>query len=600
MALAPVVVCLSRTGEKTARRIAGILNCGMHGLAGRTGRADIMIDDVASHLRSLFVAGTPIIGVCAAGILIRVLAPFLAGKSADPPVIAVAEDGSVVIPLLGGHRGANRIARRLAVGLDCPAAVTTAGDISLGVALDEPPSGWTLANPEHAGSAMSDLLAGAGARVMGENIFDLVSRPDGGVSLVATEQAEPGHEGRLVYHPARFVLGVGCSRGCETGELAELARSVLASTGVATGSIACVASLDLKADEPAVFELADSLDVPLALFSAVELEAESHRLANPSKAVFREVGCHGVAEAAALAVSGDAGQLVVEKTKSKNATCALARSQTPVTSIPGRRRGSLAVVGLGPGPAEWRTPDVTRMIARADEIVGYDAYIDLLGSLAAGRARTGFALGEERERCRYALERAGTGRQVVLVSSGDAGIYAMASLVHELLDRATAEDGLSDAARRVEVVCLPGVSAMQAAAARAGAPLGHDFCAISLSDLLTPRDVILGRIRAAAEGDFVVAFYNPSSRQRRGLIPVARDILLEHRPADTPVILARSLGRSGERLAYATLGELDVDETDMLTTVLVGSSQSRSFQLGGRTRVYTPRGYRTGGEARSP
>ncbi len=597
MALAPVVVCLSRTGEETARTIAGVLDCNTHGLSGRTGRADVMFDDTARHLQSLFVAGHPIIGICAAGIIIRILAPFLTGKLTDPPVLAVADDGSAVVPLLGGHRGANRIARRLAGRLGCPAAVTTAGDVSLGVALDEPPPGWKLANPEHASAAMADLLAGAGARVEGENIFELESRPDGGVSLVATERAEAGHTGRLVYHPVRFVLGVGCSRGCETGELAKLANSVLASSGVATGSIACVGSLDLKADEPAVYELADSLGIPLALFSAAELEAESHRLANPSEVVFREVGCHGVAEAAALAVSGDTGQLVVEKTRSSNATCALARSRAPLTSIPGRRRGSLAIVGIGPGRAEWRTPEVTRMIAQADEIVGYDSYIDLLGPLAAGCARVGFALGEERERCRYALERAGTGRMVVLISSGDAGIYAMASLVYELLDPATAGNGLSDSARRVEVVCSPGVSAMQAAAAKAGAPLGHDFCAISLSDLLTPRDVILRRIRAAVEGDFVIAFYNPSSRQRRSLIPAARDILLEHRPADTPVILARLLGRPGERLTYTTLDDLDVDETDMLTTVLVGSSQSRSFQSGGRTRIYTPRGYRTGGEA---
>ena len=600
MALAPVVVCLSRTGEETARKIADILDCGFHGLARRTESADVMFDNAADHLQSLFVAGTPIIGVCATGILVRVLSPFLSSKSTEPPVLAVAEDGSAVIPLLGGHRGANRIARHLAENLGCHAAVTTAGDVSLGVALDEPPPGWRLANPEHAGAAMADLLAGAGARIEGENVFDLESRPDGRISLVATEQAEPADKGKLVYHPVQFALGVGCSRGCEAGELAALADSVLARSGIAAGSIACVASLDLKADEPAVFELADSLDVPLSLFSAAELEAESHRLANPSEVVFREVGCHGVAEAAALAVSGEAGRLVVEKTRSKNATCALARSRTPIISIPGRRRGSLAIVGLGPGHAEWRTPEATRMIARADEIVGYDSYIDLLGPLAAGCTRTGFSLGQEQERCRYALERAGAGRQVVLVSSGDAGIYAMASLVHELLDRATEGNGLSDAARRVEVVCAPGVSAMQAAAARTGALLGHDFCAISLSDLLTPRDVILRRIRAAAEGDFVIAFYNPSSRQRRGLVGAARDILLEYRPANTPVVLARSLGRPGERLAYVTLAELDAGGTDMLTTVLVGSSRSRSFQVGGRTRVYTPRGYETRGEACSP
>jgi cobalt-precorrin 5A hydrolase/precorrin-3B C17-methyltransferase len=150
---------------------------------------------------------------------------------------------------------------------------------------------------------------------------------------------------------------------------------------------------------------------------------------------------------------------------------------------------------------------------------------------------------------------------------------------------------VSDAARRAEVVCAPGVSALQAAAARAGAPLGHDFCAISLSDLLTPREDILKRIRAAAEGDFVIAFYNPVSRRRRTLLAEARDILLQHRPADTPVLLGTDLGRPDESLRYRRLDALEVDEVDMLTVVLVGSSASRLAELGEGPRMYTPRGY---------
>ncbi len=155
------------------------------------------------------------------------------------------------------------------------------------------------------------------------------------------------------------------------------------------------------------------------------------------------------------------------------------------------------------------------------------------------------------------------------------------------------QGGISPAARRAEVISAPGVSALQAAAARAGAPLGHDFCAVSLSDLLTPREDIVRRIRAAAEGDFVIAFYNPVSRRRRTLLAEARDMLLAHRPADTPVLLAANLGRADERLAYRRLAELDPAEVDMLTVVLVGSSQSRLARLGDGPRMYTPRGYAT-------
>jgi cobalt-precorrin 5A hydrolase/precorrin-3B C17-methyltransferase len=218
-------------------------------------------------------------------------------------------------------------------------------------------------------------------------------------------------------------------------------------------------------------------------------------------------------------------------------------------------------------------------------------YIDLLGPLAAGKERSDFPLGGEEDRCRFALEQAGKGKNVALVCSGDAGIYAMGALVFELLDRSAAEMGVSEAARRVDVLCSPGVSALQGAAARAGAPLGHDFCAISLSDLLTPREDIVKRLHAAAEGDFVIAFYNPVSMRRRTLLAEARDILLKHRPADTPVMLASSLGRPEEYIRYRKLSELEVDEVDMLTVVLVGSSHSRLAQLGEGPRMFTPRGY---------
>ena len=262
-----------------------------------------------------------------------------------------------------------------------------------------------------------------------------------------------------------------------------------------------------------------------------------------------------------------------------------------MAELRGEARGRLSVVGIGPGQAAWRTPEVSRLVADAQELVGYGLYIDLLGPLAAGKARSDFPLGGEEARCRYALEQAGKGLNVALVCSGDAGIYAMGALVFELLDRASDRMGVSDAARRVEVVCSPGVSALQGAAARAGAPLGHDFCTISLSDLLTPRDDILRRLKAAAEGDFVIAFYNPVSKTRRILLDEARDILLQHRPKDTPVMLATSLGRPEEHIRYRRLADLQVDEVDMLTVVLVGSSNSRLAMLGEGPRMFTPRGY---------
>lgn len=589
-AVRPVVMALSRSGEATAHLVAKAIDAQVHGREGRVDVADAFFANALDHARELFAAGIPIIGVCASGILIRGVAPLLADKRNEPPVISISDDGGVVVPLLGGHRGANRLARQISEALGGVAAVTTAGDVAMGVALDEPPVGYVLANPEDAKGAMAAMLGGAGVRVTGENIFDVENSGDG-VDLVVTEALVEGSEAALVYHPQRFVLGLGCARNADPAEMWELAQRVLADAGVAQGAVAAVASIDLKGDEPAMIETAKRLGVPLRLFTAAELEAETARLQNPSDVVFAEVGCHGVSEGAALAIVGASGILRVAKQKTANVTVALGEAVEPLVDLAGRSRGRLSIVGIGPGQASWRTPEVSRLVADAEELVGYGLYIDLLGPLGIGKERSDFPLGGEEARCRYALEQAALGKNVALVCSGDAGIYAMGALVFELMDRGEDEMGVSDAAHRVEVVCSPGVSALQGAAARAGAPLGHDFCAISLSDLLTPRDDILRRLKAAAEGDFVIAFYNPVSKTRRTLLAEARDILLQHRPADTPVMLASSLGRPEEHVRYRRLDELQVDEVDMLTVVLIGSSNSKLAQLGEGPRMYTPRGY---------
>ncbi len=602
MAVTPVVLALSRSGEPTAHRVANAIGAMVHGRSGRVDQADVFFENALNHARDLFAAGTPIVGVCASGILIRGVAPLLNDKKSEPPVVSVSDDGGVVVPLLGGHRGANRLARDIASALDGTAAVTTAGDVALGVALDEPPAGWRMAKGD-AKSVMAGLLSGQKFTLSGavDWLQPLVDGPS--VSQVAattvrgagippvklTADDNPGLG--LIWHQARYVLGLGCARGASADDMWKFVTNTLDEAGIAAEAIACVASIDLKADEPAMIETARRLGVPLRLFTAAELEAETGRLANPSDVVFAEVGCHGVSEGAALAAVGADGDLVVEKRKTPDCTCAVAMSDIALIDLPGRARGRLSIVGIGPGQASWRTPEVSQLVAEAEELVGYGLYIDLLGPLATGKVRSDFPLGGEEARCRYALEEAAKGKNVALVCSGDAGIYAMGALVFELMDRGPDEMGVSDAARRVDVVCSPGVSALQGAAARAGAPLGHDFCTISLSDLLTPRDDIIRRLHAAAEGDFVIAFYNPVSKTRRTLLAEAREILLQHRPADTPVMLATSLGRPEEFVRYRRLDQLEVDEVDMMTVVLVGSSNSRLAKLGEGPRMFTPRGY---------
>ncbi len=596
MAVKPVVMALSRSGEATAHRVAEVLSAEVHGREGRVDKADAFFPNALDHARDLFAAGVPLVGVCASGILIRAVAPFLADKRTDPPVISVADDGSVVVPLLGGHRGANRLASEISKALGAVAAVTTAGDVALGVALDAPPAGWRLVNREDAKGAMVALLAGGGVTIGGDDepkaswLNDL-PRGDAVTLSCSTDRHIGLGPDHLQFAPQRVTLGVGCARNCPPKELSDLVNEVMAEAELVPEAIHSVNTVTLKGDEPAIIDLAKELGAPLRLFEVDELEAETPRLENPSDVVFAEVGTHGVSEAAALAQAGADAMLWYPKRKTANATCAFAITSEPLTVSKGRSRGRLSIVGIGPGQATWRTPEVSRLVADAEELVGYGLYIDLLGPLAVGKARSDFPLGGEEDRCRYALEQAGKGKNVSLVCSGDAGIYAMGALVFELLDRGPDQMGVSDAARRVEVICSPGVSALQGAAARAGAPLGHDFCAISLSDLLTPREDIIKRLKAAAEGDFVIAFYNPVSKRRRTLLAEARDILLQHRPADTPVMLASSLGRPEEDIRYRRLDELQVDEVDMLTVVLVGSSHSRLARLGEGPRMYTPRGY---------
>jgi cobalt-precorrin 5A hydrolase/precorrin-3B C17-methyltransferase len=592
------VVVLTEHALATAQKLTrSAADWEIHGLARRLparrlSDRDTRFSDTAAHLRSLFRQGCPIVGICSAGILIRILAPVIEDKRAEPPVLAVAEDGSSVIPLLGGHRGANRMARRIAAALGGVAAVTTAGDMRFAAALDDPPAGWTLANPEDVKPFVAALLAGQGVRLEGDIAWlaetDLPFDKAGALTIRLAENRLAGGPARLIYHRRTLALGVGCERGAAPEEAVELARTTLAASDLPAGAVAGVYSIDLKADEPALNAVADDLGVPLRFFRAERLERETPRLANPSDLVFRTVGCHGVAESAALAAAGANAALIVPKQKSRRATCAIARAPEILDgSSRGVPRGRLAIIGIGPGAEEWRTPEASRFIEEAEDVVGYRRYLDLLGAAARGKRLHPHDLGEEERRVRTALDLAAAGRRVALISSGDAGIYALATLVFETLDRSPCPEW-----ERIEIAVAPGLSAMQLAAARIGAPLGHDFCAISLSDLLTPWEAIERRIRAAAAGDFVIAFYNPVSRRRKRQLATALEILRRHRAADTPVVLARNLGRDGERVSVIDLKDISVEAVDMLTLVLIGSSETRRVaRRNGGAWVYTPRGY---------
>ena len=248
------------------------------------------------------------------------------------------------------------------------------------------------------------------------------------------------------------------------------------------------------------------------------------------------------------------------------------------------RPGSVAVVGLGPAGPDWLTPEAQAELAAADELVGYETYLDRVPE-RRGQRRHATENRVEAQRALHALALAAAGSRVAVVSSGDPGIFAMAAAVLEALD-GNAE--LAD----IEVRVVPGVSAMQAAAARVGAPLGHDFCVLSLSDQLKPWDVVERRLEAAGAADLVLALYNPASRARREQLACAVAVLRRHRAEATPVVVARAVGSADEAVTVTTLGGLDLDAVDMRTLLIVGSSTTRTVEHGaGPPRVYTPRRY---------
>ncbi|MEV6779163.1 precorrin-2 C(20)-methyltransferase [Streptomyces syringium] len=248
-------------------------------------------------------------------------------------------------------------------------------------------------------------------------------------------------------------------------------------------------------------------------------------------------------------------------------------------------RGEVVVVGLGPAGPLWLTPQARGELAAAEDVVGYSTYVDRV-PVRPGQRRHPSDNKVESERAEFALDLARQGRRVAVVSSGDPGVFAMATAVLEVASE--------DPYREVPVRVLPGMTAAHAAASRAGAPLGHDYAVVSLSDRLKPWEVIAERLRSAAAADLVLALYNPGSRSRVWQVGKARDLLLEHRPADTPVVLGRDVGGPEESVRIVRLGELDPEQVDMRTILIVGSTQTRAVRRGpggGEEIVWTPRRY---------
>ena len=584
----PAIVILGQNSQPIAKKIsAHFPGSQIYGLIDRTDDTDINFSNFGETLRELFATETPIIAICAAGIIIRTLAPLLSDKRAEPPVLAVAEDGSAVVPLLGGLHGVNDLAREIAAALGVQPAITTTGDIRFRTALLSPPQGYYLANPEDAKTFISNLLAGAKVRLEGaaswlsESNLPLAKpskriAPDAKLTIRVTEKAIAQTPDCLVYHPQIVAVALTKLSNIEPEIAVSLVQHVLENAGLAPASVAGFFALKDEMGNPALEAISQYFKVPVRFFNLSELvELDSIEFIENKAAQI------------ALTAAG-ANSHLIESDRPNSVNCAIALAAQPFDARAiGISRGKLAIVGTGPGGAQWMSPEVKEILREATDWVGYKFYLDLAGTLRFGQKRHDSDNREEIDRARFALDLAASGQSVAVVSSGDPGIFAMAAAVFEAIDFDAKPEW-----QGIDIRVAPGISAMQAAAAAIGAPLGHDFCVISLSDILKPWEVIEQRIAAAAAADLVMAFYNPISKQRIWQLSRAIEILLQSRDPKTPVILGRNLGRPGQSVRVCTLGEFQPQDADMRTLVIVGSSQTRIIpRKYGDVWVYTPRRY---------
>jgi len=556
------------------------------------------------HLAELWPHNRAFIFCLAAGAVVRLIAPLLKDKSSDPAVVVLDPEGKFVISLCGGHQGgADQLAQLIARQIGAIPVITgTANTIELpGIDVLGVPFGWQRGEGDWntvaaviANGEPVEVLQEAGTTLWQKHLppkhlFSFTPTQHSQATIYISEyKRDPEGVPQVHWHPRVLWLGIGCVRGTSRHLIEKAITLVCQDYNLAVEAIAGVGTIDIKADEEGIIELCHSYHWPFKTFPAEELSEV--KVPTPSSVVNKEVGTPSVAEAAALLAAG-VNYLLVPKqiiklelaqrrkgAKEGAVTVAIARSEEEYTG----KKGKLYLVGMGPGSLDQMTPAAQTAVTAADAVIGYDLYVDLIAPLKRpGQIIESLPITQERERAQRAIALAEWGLTVAVVSSGECGIYGMAGLVFEELESRN-WDG-----KTPSVEIFPGISALQAAAGRVGAPLMHDFSAISLSDLLTPWEVIKKRLKAAAVGDFIIAIYNPKSRKRTKQIIAAREILLPYRHKNTPVALVRSAYREEEQITITTLEQMLQFPIDMLTTVLIGNSTTRHY----RNWMITPRGY---------
>jgi cobalt-precorrin 5A hydrolase/precorrin-3B C17-methyltransferase len=586
----------------------------------------------------------------AAGIVVRTIAPLLKDKKTDPAVVVLDEKGEYAISLLSGHLGgANRVAQEVADFLKGDAVITTASDVnnlpSIDLWAEEnslvienwkllPKISTRLLNkgslrvyidgdmqlPDELikvkDAVSADLLitnklkfvtgvipVQTGIQRKAKNSLD--SRCESSLRVASTcFRRNDKNVQQLYLRPRNLVVGIGCNSGTSEDEIEDVVRSVLDENNLTFLSIHSLATLDKKGSEPGLISFAGKYNLEMHTFTPGELNSLFSRQPSAvgfSKAAFRATGAMAVAEPAALLAAG-AESLLIKKQKRGNVTAAVAVKKRKSAEAGKRERknfctyelsnlrasGKLYIVGTGPGGPGHITPRAQEAIRESDVIVGYGTYLDLIEDLIKDKEVVSTGMTQEVDRCRKAVELALSGKTVSVISGGDPGIYAMAGLVFEILSAKEKTYELSlFPASALSVEVIPGISALNACAARLGAPLMHDFASISLSDRLTPWEVIEKRLKAAAKADFVIALYNPKSKGRPEHIHKAQKIILKQRSPETPVGIVKGAMRENEEIIITDLRKMLDHHIDMQTTVIIGNSQTFVWNK----KMITPRGY---------
>jgi cobalt-precorrin 5A hydrolase / precorrin-3B C17-methyltransferase len=580
-----------------------------------------------AHLVTLWSTHRSFIFCLATGAVSRLIAPLLSDKSSDPAVIVMDEAGKFVISLCGGHQGgADRLTHLIALQIGATPVLTGAShELNLpGIDILGLPFGWVKGSGNWTGvsaaiarQAPVQVIQTAGSKLWQHhlpphhsfkfaNFNPLEQSTDSGQTVQAKvfishsymESDNSTSIPTVHWHPRVLWVGIGCERGTPQQVIEAAVQTAFRQHKLAEAAIAGVATIDLKADEIGLVEFCKRHNLPLRCYSAETLR--DIPVPTPSTVVAAEVGTPSVAEAAAILAATqfqsptehhpekvDAAaspilcvpkQIFRLEGQPGAVTIAVAQSEQEYTG----RTGKLWLVGTGPGHLDQITPAAQTAIAQADVVIGYSLYIDLIRPLLRpGQIVEALPITQERQRAERAIKLANWGLTVAVVSSGDCGIYGMAGLVLEEL-RNQKWDG-----KTPQVQVFPGITALQASASRVGTPLMHDFCAISLSNLLTPWEVIEKRLVAAAQADFVVALYNPKSQTRTEQIAIAQQIFLQHRDPQTPVAIVRAAYRDDEQITLTTLEKLLEESIDMLTTILIGNQSTRTYE----NWMITPRGY---------